>query len=117
MTTRNSLIQGYQWEEGEVRKIVSKLIEKYKDIPHQEEFTYSGPDVGMWIENPQNLLESIHTRSCQELICLLASSPRIYHLQGKLHIEFKTSGKICRPYIRQKIGVVLHHRALKAPWE
>jgi hypothetical protein len=45
------MIQGYEWEEGEVRTIVSKLIEKYKDTPHQEEYTYSGPDVGMWIES------------------------------------------------------------------
>lgn len=104
------MIQGYEWEEGEVRGIVSRLIEKYKDTPHQEEYTYSGPDVGMWIESIETQLSILW------LICSLAPSCN-FHLQERLRIEFKLSGRIYHPYIRRSIGVVPPHRALKEPWE
>ena len=41
-----SSLQGYQWEEGEVRSRVQTLIDAYKDILKVPPYTYQGPPHG-----------------------------------------------------------------------
>ena len=77
------MIQGYEWEEGEVRGIVSRLIEKYKDTPHQEEYTYSGPDVGMWIESSE-------TQLCRLRVDLLTGTILYFPSAGEVAYRVQT---------------------------